>query len=71
MYPNFEARVAYGRSIRERASCLLAAHGAQAEDEALRAAAEPGLAAADRSFWQAVAARLARELAQPGVPSVH
>ncbi len=67
MYPNLERRIAYGRTIRQRASCLIEAHGARAKEEALRAAAEPGLAAAERSFWQAVAARLARELGQPGM----
>jgi hypothetical protein len=62
MIPNLEARVAYGRSIRQRAACLLEAHGPEAEAEALRAAGEPGLAAAERSFWEAVAARVARHL---------
>jgi hypothetical protein len=71
MRPDFAARVAYGRSIRERAICLLDAHGALAEGEALRAADEPGLAASDRSFWQAVAARLARELAEPRPLTAH
>jgi hypothetical protein len=67
MHPNFAARVAYGRSIRERASCLIEAHGSLAEEAALRAAEEPGIALSDRSFWQAVAARLARELAGPAM----
>ena len=62
MIPNLEARVAYGRSIRQRAVCLLEAHGPEAEAEARRAACEPGLAAAERSFWEAVAARVARHL---------
>jgi hypothetical protein len=62
MFPNLEERVAYGRSIRQRAICLLEAHGPEAVAEALRAAEEPGLAAAERSFWQAVAARVARHL---------
>ena len=61
MFPNLEARIAYGRSIRQRAICLIEAHGRQAQDEALRAAQEPGLAAADRSFWEAVAARVERQ----------
>ena len=64
MFPNMEERIAYGRSIRQRAMCLLEAHGPAAEAEALRAAEEPGLAAADRSFWRAVAARVARHLTQ-------
>jgi hypothetical protein len=71
MHPNFAARVAYGRSIRERASCLIETHGPLAEEAALRAAGEPGLAASDRSFWQAVAARLARELAGPAPFPAH
>jgi hypothetical protein len=60
MVPRLQERVAYGRSIRERASCLLEAHGPEARTEALRAAAQPGLGAAERSFWVAVAARIAR-----------
>lgn len=61
MFPHLQERVAYGRSIRQRATCLLEAYGAEeARAEALRAAAEPGLAEAERSFWQAVADRLAR-----------
>ena len=64
VYPHLEERVAYGRSIRQRASCLIDAHGPEARAEALRAAEEPGLAAAERSFWEAVAARVARQLGQ-------
>ena len=37
------------------------AHGAEARAEALEAAEEQGVAAAERSFWMAVAARIARE----------
>ncbi len=62
MFPFIEERVAYGRSIRQRAACLLEAHGSMAELEALNAAREPGLAEAERSFWEAVAARVARHL---------
>ncbi len=68
MFPHLQERVAYGRSIRQRASCLLDAHGAEAQAEALRAAEEPGLAAAERSFWEAVAARVARHVAQDQDP---
>lgn len=57
-----EQRASYGRSIRERAMLLLEAHGDAAWDEAVSAAREPGVAEADRSFWEAVAARIAREL---------
>lgn len=60
VFPNIEERVAYGRSIRERADCLVEAHGTDAEAEALRAAREPGVAAAEAAFWVAVAARVAR-----------
>ncbi len=60
MTPALQERVAYGRSIRHRALCLIEAHGPEAAAEALRAACEPGLAAAERSFWEAVAARLVR-----------
>lgn len=65
MHSHLEERVAYGRSIRHRAACLLEAHGREAAAEALRAADEPGLADAERSFWEAVAARLAREARDP------
>lgn len=60
LFPHLEKRVAYGRSIRQRARCLVDAHGPRAEAEALQAAGEPGIAAADQSFWTAVAARIAR-----------
>jgi hypothetical protein len=60
MLASIEERVAYGRSIRDRAECLLEAHGPEAEAEALSAAGEPGMAAADRAFWEAVAARVSR-----------
>ena len=61
MLDHLNERVAYGRSIRDRADCLLEAHGPEARAEALRAADEPGIAAAERSFWHAVAARVARQ----------
>ena len=71
MFPHLEERVAYGRSIQQRASCLIEAHGHAAEEEARRAASEPGLAAAERSFWEAVASRVARHLdGSGGVGSV-
>ena len=60
MFPHLEERVAYGRSIRQRACCLIEAYGDAAEAEALRAAQEPGLGAAEQSFWVAVAGRVAR-----------
>lgn len=60
---DFEERIAYGRRIRDRASLLLEAYGDTALDEARRAADEPGLPAAERSFWSSVAARIARSSA--------
>jgi hypothetical protein len=53
-------RVEYGRMIRDRAACLLEAHGSRAQAEALIAACEPGIPDAERSFWEAVAARIVR-----------
>jgi hypothetical protein len=71
MVPHLQERVAYGRSIRERASCLLESHGEAAASEALRAAQEPGLGAAERSFWEAVAARVVRQLTHGEADEVH
>lgn len=62
MVDKIEERAAYGRTIRERAVCLLDSHGPDAWAEARRAAREPGIAAGEQSFWEAVAARIAREL---------
>jgi hypothetical protein len=64
MVEKLEERAAYGRTIRHRAVCLLEAHGPEAWAEALRASREPGIADAERSFWEAVAARVARQLGQ-------
>jgi hypothetical protein len=63
MLPSIEERVAYGRSIRQRALCFLDAHGTYAEAEALNAALEPGIGEAERCFMEAVAGRVARMLA--------
>ena len=62
MVDKIEERAAYGRTIRARATCLLDSHGPEAWGEALLASREPGIAAGERSFWEAVAARVAREL---------
>ena len=62
MAERLEERAAYGRTIRQRAFCLLEAHGPEAWGEALNASREPGLGDAERSFWEAVAARVARQL---------
>lgn len=59
---NLAERIDYGRSIRARADCLIEAHGALAEGEALKGAREPGISEAERLFWEAVAARVARQL---------
>jgi hypothetical protein len=69
MADRLKERAAYGRTIRQRAVCLLEAHGPDAWGEALSAAREPGLADAERSFWEAVAARVARQLGHRGVAS--
>lgn len=55
-----DERIAYGRRIRERALCLLDAYGESALDQARQAAEEPGIPAAERSFWSAVADRIVR-----------
>lgn len=64
MVDRIEERAAYGRRIRQRAVCLMESHGPAARDEALRAAQEPGIAEAERTFWEAVAARIARLLGE-------
>ncbi len=61
MTPLLAERIDYGRTIRDRANCLIEAHGLSAEAEALRAGQDPELAEAERTFWQAVAARVARQ----------
>jgi hypothetical protein len=59
-------RVSYGRVIRDRASCLIEAHGIHAEALARDAASEQGMPEAQRVFWEAVADRIARLAAAPG-----
>lgn len=58
-----DERIAYGRRIRERATLLLEAYGETALEQARQAAAEPGLPAAERSFWSSVADRIVRATA--------
>jgi hypothetical protein len=53
-------RVEYGRAIRQRALCLIEAHGVSAPRLCAAAAAEAGLPAADRNFLTMVGARIAR-----------
>ena len=53
-------RIDYGRVVRLRALCLIEAHGDAAEAVVRQASADFGLPIADRSFLEAVAARVAR-----------
>lgn len=69
MSPQLEDRIAYGRAIRVRALCLIEAHGRAAEAMVRDATAEAGLPFAERSFLEAVAARIARFSAGPGLPA--
>jgi hypothetical protein len=61
-----DERVAYGRAIRARADCLIEAYGDRALEQARQAAVEPGLPAAERSFWDAVADRIVRATTPAG-----
>jgi hypothetical protein len=63
MIAPLEERIAYGRRIRERADLLLEAYGEAALEQARTAAAEPGMPAAERSFWSSVADRILRSTA--------
>jgi hypothetical protein len=58
-------RIDYGRAVRLRAICLIEAHGRGAEAMIRSATAEPGLPIAERTFLEAVAARVARLTATP------
>jgi hypothetical protein len=60
MIARLHDRISYGRTIRERALCLIEAHGRHAAALALDAAGEFGLPEPQRQFWEAVAARIAR-----------
>jgi hypothetical protein len=53
-------RIAYGRAIRDRALCLIEAHGVHAAGLARDAASEMGLPEPQRVFWDSVAARIDR-----------
>jgi len=61
MTPLMKERIAYGRSIRARATCLIDAHGERAQVEARLAAGDRDLSEADRLFWEAVAGRIVRQ----------
>lgn len=65
MRPELEERIAYGRAVRERALCLIAAHGSDAAPMAREAANDPGLPVADRLFFEAVGRRIERIAAGP------
>ena len=62
MVDRLQARASYGRTIRDRALCLLEAHGPEAWGEAVRAARAPEITEAERRYWEAVADRVARLL---------
>jgi hypothetical protein len=63
-------RIAYGRRVRERALCLIEAHGPHAEALARDAADEFGLPEAERGFWSAVADRIVRLSAAGRAPDL-
>jgi hypothetical protein len=58
-------RITYGRAIRERADCLLVAHGRAALAHARMAARVATAPEAERNFWEAVAARVLRLSSEP------
>ncbi len=60
MSPRLQDRIVYGRAVRVRALCLIEAHGHDAEAIARDATTDAGLPFAERSFLEAVAARIAR-----------
>lgn len=65
MRPELEERIAYGRAVRERAVCLMAAHGVDAGPMAHAAATDPALPMAHRLFFEAVERRIERIAAAP------
>ena len=65
MTPELSERIAYGRSIRERAESLIEAHGPSAEIEARLAAVIAAAVPAERQFWEAVAERVVRITGEP------
>ena len=65
MWQSVADRIEYGRRIRERAACLVEAHGRRAETTALRAAQIEGIPETERCFWEAVAARASRLTSDP------
>jgi hypothetical protein len=68
MITRLHDRIAYGRAIRDRALCLIEAHGVHAAELARDAGSETGLPEAQRGFWMAVAERIERlEIARSGV----
>jgi hypothetical protein len=58
-------RIAYGRSLRVRADCLLDAPGRAAVAPARLAAQVARGAEAERNFWEAVADRVVRLSSEP------
>lgn len=65
MWQSVSDRIEYGRKVRERAACLVDAHGRRAATKALSAAQVEGIADAERCFWEAVAARASRLTSDP------
>lgn len=60
-----EERIAYGRAVRERALCLVEAHGAQAKTVLREAVEEAGLPVGERLFLEAVHDRVDRLFRAP------
>ena len=64
-------RVALGRAIRDEAEHVVATRGALAEAAAWSRARLPGQSEAERSFREAVAARVSRMFAFVGIDHRH
>ncbi|MBP7243164.1 hypothetical protein [Amaricoccus sp.] len=68
MRQQLKERVDYGRAVRERASCLMEAHGPGALAVLHDAVEQAGLPIGERLFLEAVAERLARLARAPQIP---
>jgi hypothetical protein len=71
METRLSRRIALGRAIRAEALRLVAERGRLAETAAWSAARTPGLSDAERSFREAVAARVSRMFAFVGIDRRH
>jgi hypothetical protein len=69
--PRVRQRVALGRAIRAEADRVVATRGALAEAAAWVRARAPGQSTAERSFREAVAARVSRMFAFVGIDRQH